>query len=102
MVLLISQAGKLKAHLLLFCPAIGCRHFYSTNSFKLRSKVTYLHLVYVRTLFSLGQPDWGWGRGKAVLAFQYISKDQTSHLTIETSLDTPPHLLTVPLPTLKH
>lgn len=35
-----SQAQDLKLHLPLFCSAIGCQHIYSTNNFKLRSKVT--------------------------------------------------------------
>ena len=35
-------------------PDIGCQHLYSTSSFKLRSKVTQHHLVYMRTSSSLG------------------------------------------------
>jgi len=46
----------LMPHLSLFCPAIDCWHLYSTNNFKLRSKIIQNHLVYVRILSSLRQP----------------------------------------------
>lgn len=48
-----------KPHLPLLCPAIGCRHLYSTNSFILRSRVTYHHLEFVRISSFLRQPDLG-------------------------------------------
>lgn len=54
-----------------FLPSyIGCRHLYSTNSFKYRSKLTYHHCVYMQIISSLGASR-PWGP-------QYIAKDQTS------------------------
>jgi hypothetical protein len=65
---------ELKPNLPLFCPALGWSHLYSTNSFKLRSKVTEHHLVYVRMSSSLRQPGF---RGQ-YLVLQYTAADQTS------------------------
>lgn len=46
----------------LFCPTIGCRHLYSSNRFKLKSKVTQHHLVYVKISLSLwATRPWGGG-----------------------------------------
>lgn len=53
------QAREPKPHLPPFRPAIGCGHLYSTNSFKLRSKVTQPRLVSVRISSSLGNQTWG-------------------------------------------
>ena len=54
------KPGGSKPCLSLFCPAIGCRHLYSTNSFKLRSKFTYHILVYMRISWCLeATRPWG-------------------------------------------
>jgi hypothetical protein len=51
-----SEAGEMVQWLraMTVLPDIGCQHLYSTSSFKLRSKVTQHHLVYMRTSSSLG------------------------------------------------
>ena len=62
--------GKLS----LFCPATGCRHLYSTNSFKLRSKVCTTKAAIHKYSLVLGQLDLGVQNA----TLQYITIDQTT------------------------
>jgi hypothetical protein len=68
------QPQELKSCLPLFCSATGCRHLYSTNSFKLRSKVCTTKAGVCENSLVLRQLDLGIQN----LALQYIATDQTS------------------------
>lgn len=73
------QVQKPKPYLLLFCLATGCRHLYPTNNFKLRSKVSKHHLVYVRISSSLRNSMSGATSSQGqFLALKYVVTDQIS------------------------